>query len=106
MVKKVIEFHADAGAEYDAAFDWYLERSADAAIAFSDEVGSALNQIARSPQRWASDQSSTHRFLLRKFPYLVIYRERRDATIQVVAIAHTSRNPGYWKHRVEAPPPL
>lgn len=100
MVKKVIEFHADAASEYDAAFDWYLERSADAAIAFSEEVERALDQIVHSPHRWAIDQSETRRFLLRRFPYLVIYRERGDAAIQIVAIAHTSRQPGYWKQRI------
>jgi len=29
-----VEFHDEASAEYDAAFEWYLERSPDAAIKF------------------------------------------------------------------------
>ena len=33
------------------------------------------------------------------FPYYVAYR-MREHDIYVVAIAHTSRRPGYWKHRL------
>ncbi len=32
------EFHEEAAAEYDAAFDWYLERSPDAALKFGDNL--------------------------------------------------------------------
>jgi hypothetical protein len=30
MPSKVAKFHEEASAEYDAAFDWYLERSPNA----------------------------------------------------------------------------
>lgn len=36
--------------------------------------------------------------LLRRFPYFVVYRERSE-DIHVIAVAHTSRKPGYWRHR-------
>jgi toxin ParE1/3/4 len=92
------EFHHEATAEYDAAFDWYLERSPDAALRFDAEVDRALAQIIAAPQRWAAGTHSTRRFLLRQFPFTLIYRERAS-TIQIVAVAHTSRKPGYWKER-------
>jgi len=34
--------------------------------------------------------------LLRKYPYLVLYHELDDE-VEVVAVAHTSRRPRYWK---------
>jgi hypothetical protein len=40
----------------------------------------------------------TRSWLLSRFPYRVIYRVR-DEDIYIVAIAHTSRRPGYWKDR-------
>jgi plasmid stabilization system protein ParE len=46
-------FHEEASAEYDAAFDWYVERSPDAARKFDEELDRALAQIVRAPQRWA-----------------------------------------------------
>ena len=93
------EFHQEATAEYDAAFDWYLERSPDAALRFDAEVDRALTQIVAAPQRWAAAAHSTRRFLLRHFPFTLIYREQAS-TIQIVAVAHTSRKPGYWKRRL------
>jgi len=95
-----VELHEEAAAEYDAAFDWYLERSPGAALKFDAEFDRALVEIVRAPQRWVDGSHGTRRFLLRKFPFLLIYRERSGGGIQIVAVAHTSRRPGYWKERV------
>ncbi|MGA8764859.1 MAG: type II toxin-antitoxin system RelE/ParE family toxin [Candidatus Sulfotelmatobacter sp.] len=100
MPTDAAEFHQEATAEYDAAFDWYIERSPDAALRFDAEVDRALAQIVDSPKRWASGPYSTRKFLLRHFPFTLIYRERGSAGIQIIAVAHTSRKPGYWKRRL------
>jgi toxin ParE1/3/4 len=34
-----------------------------------------------------------------RFPYLVIFLEA-DAAIQLVAVAHGKRRPGYWRKRL------
>jgi plasmid stabilization system protein ParE len=97
---KSAEFHQEATAEYDSAFDWYLERSPDAALRFDAEVDRALAQIISAPRRWAAGPYSTRRFLIRQFPFTLIYQERASGEIQIVAVAHTSRKPGYWKQRL------
>jgi hypothetical protein len=33
-----------------------------------------------------------------RFPYIVVYEVRANETL-IVAVAHTSREPGYWEHR-------
>jgi plasmid stabilization system protein ParE len=33
-----VELHEEAAAEYDAAYDWYLARSPDAALKFDAEL--------------------------------------------------------------------
>jgi plasmid stabilization system protein ParE len=100
MPTESVEFHQEATAEYDAAFDWYLERSPDAALKFDAEMDRALALIIQSPQRWAAGPHSTRRFLLRQFPFTLIYRQRPSGDIQIVAVAHTSRKPGYSKQRL------
>jgi plasmid stabilization system protein ParE len=35
---------------------------------------------------------------VRKFPYKVVYRNQQDG-IEVIAVAHGKRRPGYWKGR-------
>ena len=94
------EFHEEAAAEYDAAFDWYCQRSPDADLKFDAEMDRAIARIIEAPRRWAIGPHSTRRFLLRQFPFTLIYREQTAGDIQVVAVAHTSRRPGYWKRRL------
>ncbi|MGB8062695.1 MAG: type II toxin-antitoxin system RelE/ParE family toxin [Candidatus Sulfotelmatobacter sp.] len=100
MPNKVVEFHEEAAADYDAAFDWYLRRSPDAALRFSAAVESALGQILQAPDRWAESDFHTRRFLLRHFPYILVYREKPSGNLQILAVAHTGRKPRYWKGRV------
>ena len=45
MPTDLAEFREAAVAEYDAAFDWYSERSPDAALRFDSEVDRALSRI-------------------------------------------------------------
>jgi plasmid stabilization system protein ParE len=89
MPNDSMEFHEEAAAEYDAAFDWYLEQSPDAALKFDAEVDRALTHIVHAPRRWKAGQYSTRRFLLRQLPFIVIYRQLTPGDIQIVAIAHS-----------------
>jgi toxin ParE1/3/4 len=98
MANKEVEFHEAASEEFEAVFDWYLERSAGAAARFASELGRAISSIAEAPQRWPVGIHGTRKFLLRRFPFAVVYREL-PSIIQVLAIAHGHRRPGYWKDR-------
>jgi toxin ParE1/3/4 len=100
MRTDLVEIHEEAAADYDAAFDWYLQRSEAAAMAFDREVDQALADIVQSPRRWPIGAHSTRRFLLRRFPYIVVYRDRPMGRVQVLAFAHTSRKPEYWSKRL------
>jgi plasmid stabilization system protein ParE len=75
MANKEVEFHEAANEEFEAAFDWYLERSAGAAARFARELGRAVASIAEVPQRWPTGIHGTRKFLLRRFPFAVVYRE-------------------------------
>ncbi len=74
MPIRAVELHEEAAAEYDAAFDWYLARSPEAALKFDAEVERALAQILEAPLRWAAGPHQTRKFLLRRFPFTLIYR--------------------------------
>lgn len=75
MANKEVEFREAASQEFEAAFDWYLERSAGAAARFAREVNRAIGSIAEAPQRWPTGSHGTRKFLLRRFPFAVVYRE-------------------------------
>lgn len=99
MTSKAVEFHEEARLESAAAFAWYLERSEMAASGFVAELNRAVALIAEAPQRWPTGVRGTRRFLLQRFPFSVVYRDL-PAKIQVVAVAHGHRRPGYWKSRL------
>jgi len=43
-------------------------------------------------------EPDARRLPLRRFPYFIVYRELQEY-LEVVAFAHQSRRPGYWKTR-------
>ena len=96
-----VEFLPDSLREIDDAFEWYFERSVQAAEAFVRETTSAFALIASSPTVWPRYEAGTRRYVLRKFPYSIIYREKPDG-IEVVAVAHHKRRPKYWRRRLAA----
>ena len=96
-----VELTPEALREIDDAFAWYLERSLQAAEAFVREVDSAAALIASSPTVWPHFEAGTRRYVLRKFPYDIVYREMPFG-IKVIAVAHHKRRPKYWSRRLRA----
>lgn len=99
MASKKVEFHDEANLELGAAFDWYLERSEPAAARFIAEMDEAIAIISQAPKRSPESGFGTRKFLLQRFPFAVFYREL-PLSVQVVAVAHGHRRPGYWKNRL------
>lgn len=94
-----LEYLEEALEEAEAAARWYAERSAAAAAAFSEEMDEAESAIVRLPDAWPPYDHNTRRYLLRRFPFSVVYRSEPDR-ILIVAVAHARRRPGYWKSRM------
>lgn len=92
-------FHPEAQAELDEAVGFYEARLPGLGTDFRREVEVATRRIQESPERWSPFDKETRRFLIRRFPYSVIYLELLDH-IWIVAVAHHKRRPGYWHHRV------
>jgi toxin ParE1/3/4 len=99
MANKQLEFIGAAAAEYQAALDWYFERSSVAAQKFADEVTRAIDNVAESPHRWPAHLLGTHRSFLRHFLFAIVYREL-PSVIQILVVAHGHRRPGYWQSRL------
>jgi plasmid stabilization system protein ParE len=83
------------------ATKYYAIRSPNIGSAFYDEVRSALDKIQLTPLLPPLIDSVHRSWLLKRFPYKVIYRidqlDRIDQLeIVILAVAHTSRRPNYW----------
>jgi plasmid stabilization system protein ParE len=88
----------EARRELGEAFDWYAARSRRAAAALLREIEQAAADIVESPDRWPYLRSDVRRYVLRRFPYSLLYRQVQDS-IQIIAVAHHKRRPGYWVGR-------
>ena len=89
-----------ASGELTEAVRWYEQRRPGWGGKLFDAVSSTIERIQAHP---AIGSLRTGRLPSRElrvpgFPYKVAYRVRED-DIYVVAVAHTSRRPGYWKDR-------
>lgn len=93
-----VRFHPEAADEVETARQWYAERSAPAAEAFLVELDLAVERVREAPHRWPRYGIGARRYILPRFPFSVIYRMQAE-WIEVVAVAHHRRKPGYWKSR-------
>jgi toxin ParE1/3/4 len=99
MTERQIEIHPEALAEAEAALLWYGERSARAPIVLMQEIENAIQSIADAPKRWPVYEQNCRRIPLSRFPYFIVYQEKTDSLIQILAVAHGRRKPGYWRMR-------
>ena len=83
------------------AMEWYENQRVGLGTEFLAAVDAALGLIGESPERFASwaEHPGFRRFILNRFPYLILYRLSAGEP-QIVAIAHSRRRPGYWTARV------
>jgi plasmid stabilization system protein ParE len=97
---KPLEYHPGTWTDVREAIDWYWDQSQLAALDFGDELKAALARLRESPQACLPYLYSTRRMLLDRFPFSVVFRERLH-DIQIIAIAHARRHPGYWATRLK-----
>ncbi|MBI2767371.1 MAG: type II toxin-antitoxin system RelE/ParE family toxin [Chloroflexi bacterium] len=93
-----LEVEDAAREELRHAFYWYGGPGSPQAEAFADRFDALTGRLLSMPFVGAPYFAGTRRLMFLTFPYALIYRVVSDDVI-VVAIAHTSREPGYWSER-------
>ena len=94
----------EADAEMTAASRWYEGQRVGLGEEFMAAIDAALRLIESNPAVGSRPpgvkDEDVRRVLVRRFPYDVVYMELPDR-IQVLAIAHERRRPGYWADRIQ-----
>jgi plasmid stabilization system protein ParE len=98
-----VRISEEADAEMAEAARWYETHRAGLGTEFLDAIHTAVVRIAEAPRMGSlvpgvSDQAIRRR-AVRRFPYNVVYMELSDR-LQILAIAHDRRRPGYWVGRL------
>ena len=102
-MKKAVRPSSYAEDEIEYYIRRYESESAGLGDRLWDEIQRAVSLISRYPLIGESVRRTrglVRRFPVRHFPFFLIYREQDDH-LQIVALAHTSRKPNYWRDRLK-----
>jgi toxin ParE1/3/4 len=92
-------FAPAARQEFIDAVQWYLvEAGSTIAEHFDWAVDRALRLLVAMPNLGTRSYPGVRVWALKDFPYSVVYRVDANEIV-VIAIAHQSRAPAYWRGR-------
>ena len=94
-----VEFHPDALEELADAACYYESRQSGLGKRFHSLVQQIETEISEHPETGFIHDHETRMRLVRKFPFGVIFKTYADHVF-IVAVAHLSRKPGYWRRRL------
>ena len=99
----IVSLHPEAETELVEATSYY-SREANSALgaAFLGEFNRSIDLLRARPGLGARWRGQLRRLPLRRFPYSIVY-QASEARLWVVAVAHQSRRPGYWRARRPSP---
>lgn len=88
-----------AEVELDEAVAWYADKGQAAVTLFLAEIATARSRILDHPFAWHPLGDQFRRYRLNRFPYGLIYVVDTDEIV-ILAVAHHSRRPDYWRDRL------
>ena len=101
-----VRFHHDAAEELISGAAYYEAHRSNLGVEFIDRVNAALRRVAAQPTRFMMIHTTPrgvniHRAKIepRRFRYVVIFAVL-PTELAVMAVAHTSKQPGYWMSRL------
>jgi hypothetical protein len=97
-MKRVV-YHRLAASELVDAAVFYEQRRPLLGDKFINETDAARDKILENPVRGRREKFGLRSFKLRLFPYRLFYLMESER-LWIVAVAHLSRRPGYWRRRV------
>ncbi len=87
-----------ARADIADARRWYEERNPGVALEFMRALRVALSRIQRAPLQFPVADGDVRKAPISRFPFTVFY-VAREATISVIAVVHSRRDPQVWMQR-------
>ena len=92
-------FHPSAAEEAEAAARYYDDKTIGLGTEFLADLEDCILTAREFPEIGAPYDFTTRKLLLRRFPFILIYTDHETA-IEILAVAHERREPGYWRSRV------
>ena len=90
-----IEYHPAVADELEQIRDYYEDKSVGLGKVFVDELEHQLFNIAAMPSRWMVVRGDVRRSLMKRFPYVILFRSVDDEIIRVTVVKHEKRHPAF-----------
>ncbi len=94
-----IDYHPAIADELEEIRDHYEVHSSGLGHDFVDEFERQIVTIAAMPTRWMVAGGNVRRSLMRRFPYVILFRIVADDTIRVTVVKHERRHPAFGLFR-------
>jgi len=76
----------------------YSGKQRQLGIRFVNNLDEALRRLSINPDMYREVEPGIRKIRLKTFPYAVTYRSK-GAALEIIAVMHIRRKPGYWKDR-------
>jgi toxin ParE1/3/4 len=93
-----VEFHPAAAEEFAAAVEDYEGALPELGRRFRDAVRTTIDRAVEHPEAGSLRRANTRHVIVSGFPFDLVYRVRGEV-LDVLALAHHRRRPGYWQGR-------
>jgi hypothetical protein len=102
-VIKALRIHELAENELADAAVWYDAKQPGLGTTLLELADDAIDRVRlgvlpSSPVPHVAKASNARRVMLKPFPYSIVFYEQADQIV-IIAFAHSSRRPGYWRSR-------
>ena|ERR1035438_1869689 len=94
----VVGFYSEARSEFLESARYYQSQQPELGSRFVEAVREAIHRIEAHPLLYRVVEGDVRQCRVLHFPYGIIYRVKADR-IEIVAVMHLHRQPGYWKER-------
>jgi toxin ParE1/3/4 len=96
-VSRRLVVRPDAEAELTAQAEWYEDQRRGLGQQFVSVIEAALSTIEDAPETWPYWQRGRpyRKYVVQRFPFIIFFT-CDAAAVNVVAVAHAKRRPGYW----------
>lgn len=91
--------HCDANVELTTTAKRYACDRPELARDFLHALRAAKDAVEQHPDRFSFLEKPVRRVRVSGFPYQIVYEEMDDC-VDVLAVMHDSREPGYWRNRL------
>jgi plasmid stabilization system protein ParE len=92
------EFHPEAEREFIEEAAHYESEAPGLGSRFADDVDRIIKLLRENPKVGAPVDEELRHFVLRRFPHSIVYAVLGQRLF-IIAVAHGSRKPGYWRSR-------